>query len=190
MKRRFVLRMSGYVALVVLVTAGAAQSLAGSNTVFTDDIVDGQVTYSDIRDNAMTGKKILDNSVTGADLANNAVTGAKVVDGTIVSSDLGDGSVTRDDLGFEPIAGVTQVSGALTMQANQSATKTVGCPESNPVALGGGYDFGSTGLAVWSSVPVMVQGTGGGWSVTGTNTLPQPRNLVVWVVCGNDGSNG
>lgn len=58
----------GTAVLVVMLTAGAAQSLAGSNTVFSDDIVDGQVAYADIRDNAMTGKKILDNSVTGADV--------------------------------------------------------------------------------------------------------------------------
>lgn len=58
----------GFAILIVLMGAGAAQGLAGSNTVFTDDIVDGQVAYSDIRDGAMTGKKILDNSVTGVDI--------------------------------------------------------------------------------------------------------------------------
>lgn len=58
----------GYTALTVILTAGAAQSLAGSNTVDTGDIVDGQVTYSDIRSNAITGSKILDNSITGADI--------------------------------------------------------------------------------------------------------------------------
>jgi hypothetical protein len=63
----------GYTALFVLLSAGAAQSLSGSSTVYSDDIVDGQVTYADVRDNAMTGRKILNGSVTGADIAAGSV---------------------------------------------------------------------------------------------------------------------
>jgi hypothetical protein len=59
----------GYAFLTILLTAGAAQSLSSSNTVFSDDIVDGAVTTADVRANAVTGSRILDNSVTGADIA-------------------------------------------------------------------------------------------------------------------------
>lgn len=59
---------AGYAALIVVLSAGAAQSLSGSNTVFSDDIADGQVRYADVRDGAMTGRKILNNSITGADV--------------------------------------------------------------------------------------------------------------------------
>jgi hypothetical protein len=69
----------GCVALTLLLTAGAAQSLSGSNTVFTDDIADGQVRYPDIRDGAVTGKKILDDSVTGADVKESTIPGFKRV---------------------------------------------------------------------------------------------------------------
>ena len=43
MTRSWMARLGGYVTLVLVVTAGAAQGLTGSNTVFSDDIVDGQV---------------------------------------------------------------------------------------------------------------------------------------------------
>jgi hypothetical protein len=56
------------VLLVILVTAGAAQSLSGSNTVASDDIINGQVYGPDIANNAVSGAKIYPNSVTGADI--------------------------------------------------------------------------------------------------------------------------
>lgn len=58
----------GYMALTVILTAGAAQSLSGTNTVDSGDIIDGQVATSDIRNNSVTGAKILDNTVTDGDL--------------------------------------------------------------------------------------------------------------------------
>jgi hypothetical protein len=58
----------GTTLLVVLLTAGAAQSLSGSNTVFTDDIVNGQVRNEDIAANAIGGGRVNDNSLTGADV--------------------------------------------------------------------------------------------------------------------------
>lgn len=58
----------GLAAVVVLMGAGAAQSLTGSNTVFGDDIVDGTITTPDLKNGALSGSKILDNSVTGTDV--------------------------------------------------------------------------------------------------------------------------
>jgi len=57
-----------YAALTLILTAGAAQSLSGSNTVYSDDIVDGQVKGPDIKAGAVSGSKILDNSVTTTDI--------------------------------------------------------------------------------------------------------------------------
>lgn len=54
----------GYAAIVILMTAGAAQGLAGTNTVDSGDIVDGQVTTPDIRSGAVSESRILDSAVT------------------------------------------------------------------------------------------------------------------------------
>ncbi len=68
MKRPALGHLLGYTALTIVLTAGAAQSLSGSNTVFSDDIVDGAIYNPDIHDRAVTGRKVLDNSITGADV--------------------------------------------------------------------------------------------------------------------------
>lgn len=73
----------GFAVLTVLLTAGAAQSLSGTNTVFTDDIADGNVTTQDIRANAVTSSRIIDGGVFGTDIANNSVTGADVNEATL-----------------------------------------------------------------------------------------------------------
>lgn len=83
----------GFATLVVLLSAGAAQSLAGSNTVTSDDILDGSVTsadikdqgilYADIKDGSMTGKKILDKSITSADIAQEAWHAVAAANGTV-----------------------------------------------------------------------------------------------------------
>jgi len=58
----------GSAALVILLTAGAAQCLTGSDTVFTDDIVNGQVFGSDIANSSITSAKIYNNTITGIDV--------------------------------------------------------------------------------------------------------------------------
>ena len=58
----------GSTLLVILLTAGAAQSLSGSNTVTSDDIVDRTIVANDIKTAAIGGRPIVDNSITGADV--------------------------------------------------------------------------------------------------------------------------
>ena len=84
--------------LTILLMAGAAQSLSGSNTVFSDDIVDGAVTTPDLKAGAVSGSRILGNAVTsdkikagsvfGSDLADRAVTSSKVADGSLTAGDV------------------------------------------------------------------------------------------------------
>src|SRR4051812_1108526 len=64
--------------LFLVLSTGTAVALDGMNTVFSDDIVDGQVLTADI------GTK----AVTNSDLGPNAVTGPKIANGTIKTPDL------------------------------------------------------------------------------------------------------
>jgi hypothetical protein len=63
---------------VLVLTGGTAYALDGSNTVFGDDIVNGQVRTADIRDA----------NLTTADIHSDAVTTGKIADGTIRDDDL------------------------------------------------------------------------------------------------------
>ncbi|MDR7086601.1 hypothetical protein J2X11_001440 [Aeromicrobium panaciterrae] len=60
--------MFGYTALTVLLTAGAAQALSGSNTVRSDDIVASNVKNSDIGTSAVTSSKVALDTLTGDDI--------------------------------------------------------------------------------------------------------------------------
>lgn len=48
----------GLTAVVVLMSAGAAQSLSGTNTVDSGDIIDGQITSADVKNNSIYGADI------------------------------------------------------------------------------------------------------------------------------------
>ncbi len=108
MKRPPIGHLLGYTALTIVLTAGAAQSLSGSNTVFTDDIVDGQVTYADIkngavgsaklRDNVVTGAKILDRTIKAQDIEFDSITGNKISERTIQTEDIDQLAVTKSEM--------------------------------------------------------------------------------------------
>jgi hypothetical protein len=59
----------GYAALTVLLTAGAAQGLAGTNTVTSDDIVNESILSSDIKNEQIRSSDILNGQVSVYDLS-------------------------------------------------------------------------------------------------------------------------
>jgi hypothetical protein len=54
--------------LFLVLSGGTAVALTGSNTVFSDDIVDGQVKAADLGPASVAGSEVQDNSLTGADV--------------------------------------------------------------------------------------------------------------------------
>gem|GEM_PF-2945755 len=95
---------AGLLTIFLLLTAGSAYALDGSNTVFSDDIVDGQVTSLDVADESLTGAdaRILGNRDLGANI-------------------LGTGRIVESSLGTVPVAG----------QAGSGYRGTGGCGESS-----------------------------------------------------------
>jgi trimeric autotransporter adhesin len=69
--------------LVFTLTGGTAYALNGSNTVFSDDIANGQVKNADLAISAVNSAKIRDGGVTGADVADNSLKGADVREPTL-----------------------------------------------------------------------------------------------------------
>jgi len=76
---------AGLLALFLVLTTGTAYAVA--NTVFSDDIVDGEVGSADVADDSTTralrGVDVRDDSLTGADFAADSVTGAKIVESSL-----------------------------------------------------------------------------------------------------------
>jgi len=78
----FARQWAGLLALFLVLTSGTAYALADSNTVFTDDIVDGHVRSADVANDdtpvALRGIDILNGSLTAEDFAADSVTGARI----------------------------------------------------------------------------------------------------------------
>jgi hypothetical protein len=85
-----------------------AYALDGQNTVFSDDIVNGEVKTADLAANAVNSAKIADGQVTEADigqgavataeLKNDAVTTQKVLNGALVGGDVADNALKGADV--------------------------------------------------------------------------------------------
>src|SRR5215208_1344138 len=73
------------IAVFLVLSGGTAVALTGSNTVFSDDIVNGEVKAADIGTNAVGSGKIVDGGVQGVD----------ILDGTVDSPDILDGAVSN-----------------------------------------------------------------------------------------------
>jgi hypothetical protein len=101
------------ICLCLVVGGGSAYA---ANTIFSSDIVDGEVKTPDLAGSAVTNPKLGTNSVTSAkimdgqvlagDLANNAVTSAKIVDSGVGSLDVGANALTGADIQESTLAGV------------------------------------------------------------------------------------
>ena len=88
----------GYVVLM-LAMGSSASALKGHNTVFSDDIVNGQVKRRDIGTDAVTTAKIGAGQVGIDDIVDDAVNGSKVPDGTLTGADIMDDSLTSSEIG-------------------------------------------------------------------------------------------
>jgi hypothetical protein len=119
--------------LALLIALGTGSAYA-ANTVFSTDIVDGEVKTADIHNNAVTtnklrddavdGTKIFDSTVSAADLgfasvasgeiATDAVNGSEVAANAIDSDEILDNSLTLFDLGQNSVNGPEITNGAVS----------------------------------------------------------------------------
>ncbi len=81
-----------WVVLLVIMSGGTAYALGGKNTVFSDDIVNGQVHSADIGDGQVHSADIGDGQVRSADVADdttpNALTGVDVANDSLTGADI------------------------------------------------------------------------------------------------------
>jgi hypothetical protein len=87
-------------ALFLVLSGGTAVALSGSNTVFSDDITDGNVRNADIGSGAVTNSKLGFRSVTLEKINGNAINSGRVVDNSLTGNDL-----LESTLGQVPSAG-------------------------------------------------------------------------------------
>lgn len=101
--RHFRDQWAAFLAMFLVLTAGSAYALDGTDTVFSDDIVDGQVSAADVADGSLTGRDV--RNLSSIDIAPDT---------------LGTGQVSESSLEIVPVAS----------QAGSGRTGSGGCGES------------------------------------------------------------
>lgn len=146
--------------ILALTVAGtlSASALAGTNTVASDDIIDGQIYTTDIRDSTISGTDVRNSSLTGADIGDNSLTGV----------DLGSNAIGSRELAwesFQTAADSAEIVAGGTSQANTATEVRAQCP-AGAFAVGGGayWDFPSgtlSGVRILAG-NVLAEGRNGG----------------------------
>ena len=101
---------AGFLALFLVLASGTAYA---ANTVFSTDIVDGQVTTADLATDAVTTYKLRNGAVHTQDLDDAAVTGGKVLDDSLSSADLAPSSVASSEIANGSVTGTDIASHAV-----------------------------------------------------------------------------
>ena len=136
--------------------SGTAVALDGSNTVFSDDIVDGEVRNADIGPNAVGSGQINDGAVRSGDIRDGAVQNpdidtnavanpelasrsvgflelqfdsvhtSNVMDDTLRGRDVNDGSLTGDDIDDDSVGTADLASTIPAVRAEHGSNQTIG----------------------------------------------------------------
>jgi hypothetical protein len=85
----------GGLALFLVLTGGTAYA---ANTVFSSDIVDGEVKEADIGQGAVASAEIKNDSVANGDVAPNSITGGRILDATITGADVANNALKGADI--------------------------------------------------------------------------------------------
>lgn len=166
----------GLAALVILLTAGAAQSLSGSNTVYSDDIVDNAVTSADLGTNSVTKPKVADNAIGGAEVLNNALTGSDINESTL--------SLPQNMPGY--VTGLTSRTFQVEANPTGSTTEELDCPEGLWPVGGGGAVEGAASY-IQQSQPFFHDDGTKGWRMT-VHTDAAGKVITVSVLCADPNS--
>jgi hypothetical protein len=191
------------VALIALFVAVSTGGAYAANTVFSTDIVDGEVKTPDLANGAVNRDKLGGSSVIRSKINNTAVDATKVADNSLTGNDVLESSLgqvpSADRAGHAPVEGyVTRSDTASSgQQVEDVLQKTVDCPLGKRPLGGGGYGRNSSftdgdNVAIINSEPaVYIQpGTGDvypyGWFVKVKNNTPNTAlDMGVEVVCAN-----
>ena len=103
----------GYIAIFLFATGGTAIALDGSNTVFSDDIVNGEVTSPDVLNNSLSTNDLGPDSVGSSEVANNSLKAADLGPDSVGSSEVADNSLSAADLGTNSVGADEIATGAV-----------------------------------------------------------------------------
>jgi hypothetical protein len=101
------------IAVFLVLSGGTAVALNGSNTVFSDDIVNGEVKAADIGNNAVASGKIVDGAVQGVDISDGTVDSPDILDGAVSNNDVRKNAITSGKVQDESLTGADVAESSL-----------------------------------------------------------------------------
>jgi hypothetical protein len=199
----------GLLALFLVVSGGTAVALTGSNTVFSDDIVNGEVRTSDLQDNGLRSADVRDDtvagggltaadlrvgSVGGSEVALDALTGGDIDEstlGTVPAASLaGIGTATVNHAGCSP-AGTTYVDcGYVTLNLPRTTRVLIAAAgtSDSPGSSLQGYCRLATSQASLEDTYAYIEDQSN-WGLTTVTAATGPGNVDFGVECEKEGSN-
>jgi hypothetical protein len=102
------------IAVFLVLSGGTAVALNGANTVFSDDIVNGEVKADDIGSNAVRSGKIADGGVQGVDILDGAVDSPDILDGAVSNNDVRKNAINAGKVQDESLTGSDVLNDSLT----------------------------------------------------------------------------
>lgn len=112
-------------ALFLVLSGGTAVALSGSNTVFSDDITNGEVKNGDVGANAIKGGKVTNNSLTGSDVTD--LTGGDIDESSLARVPR---AASADNASADTVlSAVVELNGSLA-RATQPGTSSRAIPDS------------------------------------------------------------
>jgi hypothetical protein len=133
------------ICLFLVLGGGTAVALRGQNTVFSDDIVNGQVRTPDLANNAVNTTRIAAGAVRSGDIGAGAVGARQIANGSIGEAKLTPGLIQA--------AGLNSVTGrddGTVSLANNPGPVNLGGPSVNVTVPANGYLTVSGGLEIQS----------------------------------------
>ena len=183
-----------------------------ANTVFSTDIVDGEVKNADIAPSSVGNGKIIDNSVTGTDVSDGSLTGADLAadsvgtlqlqDRGVTTGKLASDAVTREKLGVKAvdqsamgdnsvasaeIVGSTVRAQELGSIVDRTAVGTIDGTQATASAFcRAGEQVVSGGMTAIDARVQMVHSSrhiNNGWTIRATNGSNQDENFTIHAYC-------
>jgi hypothetical protein len=108
--------------LFLLLGGGTAVALSGSNTVFSDDIVDNQVYSADVRNDDLAG-----GGLTGVDIDGETLTATDLAPDSVLASEIKSGAVASDEVLNQGLTAADLAPSSVNTE--EIATEAVGTSE-------------------------------------------------------------
>jgi hypothetical protein len=139
---------AGFLALFIVIAGGTAYA---ADTVFSSDIVDGEVKTADLATSSVRTQEIVNGQVANADLRGDAVDSSKVLNDSLTGLDiqdeslnttkLADGGINTSDLAISSVTGSRIYPGSVT--SSDIANRTVDADDLDGSDRSGSIDIGA-----------------------------------------------